>query len=197
MSPVTHFLVGWMVANSANLERRDRVLVTVAGVAPDLDGLGVVVDFIAPRPGEQYFWFHQLHHLLGHNLTFALLCMVIAGTLAKRRLLAALLAGVSFHLHLFCDLIGARGPDGNQWPMPYFWPISDVWVWQWDGQWGFNAWPNVALTLTLLGMTFYLAWRRGFSPVGIISQRADNSFIEALRKRFPFKLSGKSATSAS
>jgi hypothetical protein len=30
MSPITHFLTGWVVANSARLDRRDRILVTLA-----------------------------------------------------------------------------------------------------------------------------------------------------------------------
>ena len=30
MSPVTHFLTGWVLANSARLERRDRMLVTLS-----------------------------------------------------------------------------------------------------------------------------------------------------------------------
>ena len=42
MSPVTHFLVGWLAANAANLDRRYRALVTIAGVIPDVDGLGIV-----------------------------------------------------------------------------------------------------------------------------------------------------------
>ena len=41
MNPVTHLLVGWTVANASGLEkRRDRFLVSVAGIIPDLDGLG-------------------------------------------------------------------------------------------------------------------------------------------------------------
>ena len=34
MSPVTHFLTGWVLANSAGLERRDRALVTLSVVVP-------------------------------------------------------------------------------------------------------------------------------------------------------------------
>jgi hypothetical protein len=37
MSPITHFLTSWVVANSAHLNRKDRILVTLAGILPDLD----------------------------------------------------------------------------------------------------------------------------------------------------------------
>jgi inner membrane protein len=46
MSPVTHFLTGWVLANSAALERRDRLLVTLSVVAPDIDGLGIVAEVL-------------------------------------------------------------------------------------------------------------------------------------------------------
>jgi inner membrane protein len=42
MSPITHFLTGWMVANCARLNRKDRAIVTLACVAPDIDGLGII-----------------------------------------------------------------------------------------------------------------------------------------------------------
>ncbi len=44
MGPVTHFLTGWTIANTAQLTRRDRAIVTLAGIAPDLDGFGMLVD---------------------------------------------------------------------------------------------------------------------------------------------------------
>src|SRR5438445_13278299 len=44
MSPVTHFLTGWILANSTALSRRDRALVTWSVVVPDIDGLGIVAE---------------------------------------------------------------------------------------------------------------------------------------------------------
>ena len=185
MSPVTHFLVGWMVANSARLERRERAVVALAGVAPDVDGFGAVAEVLTRNTAHPLAWFSQFHHRLGHNLLFALVVGVVAFALAKRRWKTAALALVSFHLHLFCDVLGARGPDGYQWPVPYLLPFSGRWQWAWDGQWALNAWPNFALTGLLLAVTFYLAWRRGFSPLEIISTRADGALVASLRKRFP------------
>jgi hypothetical protein len=38
--------------------------------------------------------------------------------------------------------------------------------------------------MALLGMTFYLAWQRGYSPLEMVSERADRALVAALRKRF-------------
>ena len=48
---MTHALTGWLVANGANLERRDRAIVTIASVIPDIDGAGIDAD-LACRPRE-------------------------------------------------------------------------------------------------------------------------------------------------
>jgi hypothetical protein len=97
----------------------------------------------------------------------------------------AALAFLSFHLHLLGDLVGARGPDGYQWPIPYLLPFSRAWEWTWEGQWALNAWPNFALTIALLLATFFLAWKRGFSPLEILSARTDQGFVRTLRARVP------------
>jgi len=103
---------------------------------------------------------------------------------SRRRFTAAALALLSFHLHLFGDLLGSRGPDGYQWPIPYLLPFSDAWQLAWDGQWALNAWPNVAITIALLGLTLYWAWKRGFSPMEIVSRTLDQAVVVALRRRF-------------
>jgi hypothetical protein len=95
-----------------------------------------------------------------------------------------LLVLLSFHLHLFGDLVGSRGPDGYQWPIPYLEPFSGAWQLAWSHQWGLKAWPNVTLTIGLLALTLYWSWRRGRSPVEILSTRADASLARTLRARF-------------
>jgi hypothetical protein len=183
MSPITHFLVGWMVANSTELSRRERALVAIAGVIPDIDGLGALPEVLTRNTAHPLTWFSDYHHTL-HNLTFAVAVTVAAYLLAARRWKTALLALLSFHLHLLGDLVGARGPDGP-WAIPYWLPFSHGGEWTWEGQWALNAWPNFAITFVLLAATFYLAWRRGFSPLEIVCERADCSLVATLRKRFP------------
>ncbi len=183
MSPVTHFLSGWVFANCARLDRRERAIVTLACVAPDVDGLGIIPELLTRNSSHPLLWFTLYHHSL-HTLAFSVAVAVIAFALARQRWKTALLSLASFHLHLFEDILGSRGPDGYQWPIPYLAPFSSSLQLVWRGEWGLNAWPNVAITVLLLLITLWLAWRRGFSPLEMISQRVDTDFVRTLRQRF-------------
>ena len=139
MHPVTHLLTGWVVAESGALGRRDRSLVTLAAVMPDIDGLGVIGEIATRSSSDPVYWWSAYHHVLCHNIGFGLLLAASAALLAVRRTTTALLVLLVFHLHLFADLIGSRGPDGYQWPIPYLLPVSDAWQLRWSGQWPLNA----------------------------------------------------------
>jgi inner membrane protein len=184
MSPVTHFLSGWVLANCARLDRKDRALVTLACVAPDIDGFGIIPELLTRNSAHPLLWFTLYHHSL-HNLAFALVVAAVAFALATRKWTTGVLALLSFHLHLFEDVLGSRGPDGYQWPIAYLEPFSSSLQFALRGQWALNAWPNVALTIALLLVTLWLAWRRGFSPLEMISTKADAALVATLRQRFP------------
>ena len=184
MSPITHVLTGWMVANLARLDRKDRAIVTLACVVPDIDGLGIIPELLTRNSSHPLLWFTLYHHSL-HTLAFALVVAVVSFALARQRSKAAWFALLSFHLHLLEDLAGSRGPDGYQWPIPYLAPFSSSVQLAWRGQWGLNSWPNLAMTGVLLAITLWLAWRRGFSPLEMVSTRADAALITTLRQRFP------------
>ena len=188
MSPVTHLLLGWLVAESSPLVRRERAAVAIAGIAPDTDGLGLLVDLVTKRSANPTDCWGEWHHVLAHNLPAALLmagnAAVVATGGAARRSLVAGLATVAFLLHLVCDLTGSRGPDGHQVPIAWGWPLTAATV-TWDGQWALNAWPNLLVTATALAVVVALAWRRGRSPLEIVSLRADAAFIAAIRRRVP------------
>ncbi len=131
MSPVTHFFTGWLLAavsptgKPIRLTRREKILIVAAAVAPDLDGVGLVPELLTRNSSHPLMWFSQYHHSL-HTLAFALVCTLVAfliagpfathsrqhGPGATHPWLTASLVFVSFHLHLLCDLLGARGPDG-------------------------------------------------------------------------------------
>jgi ABC-type cobalamin transport system permease subunit len=161
--------------------------VTLAGVAPDVDGLGVVIDLghMAMGTGPSYYFqdYHHLYHCLGG----ALLTTLIFVAFARRRLLTAALVLASFHLHLLCDLVGSRGPDGYQWPMGYLQPFSDAVQLSWSGQWELNSWQNAVVTVTLIAVMMTLARRRGYSCLELLSSRADQELVTALRRRFPLE----------
>ena len=184
MSPVTHFLTGWVLANSASLSRRERTLVTLAGVVPDIDGLGMVAEYLTRNSRHPLEWFSTYHHAL-HSLPFAVVVAAASFAFATQRWKTASMAFLSFHIHLLEDLVGSRGPDRDQWPIPYLMPFSRACELTWRGQWMRNAWPNFAITILLLLMTFYLAWKRGFSPVEMVSPKADAAFVAALGSESP------------
>jgi inner membrane protein len=188
MNPITHFLMGWATANSApSLGKRDRALVTWASVIPDADGLGIIAEWATRGSEHPLEWWTKYHHVLGHNVGFAILVSALAGIAARQRLKTAALACVNFHLHLLGDLVGARGPDGDHWPIPYLLPFSSHVAWSWSGQWALNAWPNFVITGALLALTLLLARKRGFSPLEMFSLKADSALVQALRTRFPLK----------
>lgn len=184
MSPVTHFFTGWVLANCFDLDHRDRALVTLACVTPDIDGLGIIPELLTRNSAHPLLWFSLYHHSL-HRLMFALVIAATAFALAENKWKTGLLALLSFHIHLFEDVLGSRGQEGYQWPIPYLAPFSASLQLVWRGQWGLNAWPNILITSVLLLITLWLAWRRGFSPLEMISARADRAFVVALRRRFP------------
>ncbi len=184
MSPITHFLSAWTIANCGDLNRRERAAVTIAGVIQDIDGLGIIVEKITLEWERPLLWWTNYHHVLTHNLGFALLTAAVVFILAKKKWLATGLAFFTFHLHLLFDIIGARGPGGYQWPIPYLLPFSDSLQITWQGQWAINAWPNFVITGAALVITFYFAWKRGYSPLEMISSSADRAFVETLRNRF-------------
>ena len=183
----THFLAGWLVGVSQrDLTARELGAIAFAGVAPDLDGLPLLVDKIGALLGRETFYYERWHHVLAHNLGAALVFSAIVAALARRgrRVRVALFAFLSVHLHLFFDLIGSKGADGSHWPIPYLSPFSQAWQLQWSGQWMFNSWQNTTIVAVLLVLTVWTAWKYGRSPVVLVSQKADEQVVAALRVRF-------------
>src|SRR4051794_187315 len=103
MSPMTHAFVGWWTANVVPLSRRDRGVVWLAAVLPDLDGLGLLFNDAA---------FETWHRILCHNLLGCVIWTGLAAGLGRARLSCATLAFLNWHLHLVCDYFGSAGPDG-------------------------------------------------------------------------------------
>ena len=185
MNPITHLLLSWGVANSVPGGRRERAAVTLAGLVPDLDGLGAVAELATRGSARPLAWYSEYHRVLPHNVLGAVAVAAACAAVARRRLAAALGGLAAFHLHLLGDLLGSQGPDGSQWEIYYLWPFTRAWPWSSALQWRLDAWPNVLITTLALALAFYLAWRRGFSPLELLSRRADAALVATLRRRFP------------
>jgi inner membrane protein len=178
MSPLTHLLASWIVAAKTTDNLRDRRLVTLAGIAPDVDGLGLIADITV---GTHYY--PQYHHWLTHGLAGALVFSTLLAVFGQRRWRVFALSTLTFHLHLLCDLIGSRGPDKTDvWPILYFGPISQHPMWSWKYQWRLDGWQNMVITLALLAWSFLLAIKIGDSFVGVFNRRADRIFVATLQK---------------
>ncbi len=184
MSPITHFLASWVAARQVADNPRDRLLITAAGVVPDLDGLGLVLDLANRALGRpETFYYPEYHHFLLHGAPGCLAAAALAALLARRKLRVALAVVAVFHLHLLCDLAGSRGPSPSDlWPIYYLAPLTRNPMWVWDGQWPLDAWPNKLISIGLLFASFAMAVRQGNSFVGLFSRRADAVFVGVLRK---------------
>lgn len=186
MIPPAHFLISWVIADATTKTRRDRALVTLAGVIPDIDGFGYPIEnWITINWDKPLLWFNDYHHILCHNVGFAAFVTVAVACLSKGNWKTTLLACLTFHLHLLCDVIGSRGVDNYQWPVPYLLPFSNAWQWTWSGQWELSAWPNRAIGVGCFLLTLWLARQRGYSPLEMISSKVDHAFVSTLQSWWP------------
>jgi inner membrane protein len=197
MSPITHFLASWTIAESCTQNRRERFWICLAGLAPDLDGLGLAVDVFNDLFGRGVSqWYAVYHHFLFHGLFGALVIVATARAVGVSRFKGLLLVFLSFHLHLLCDLVGARGPAiYDIWVIYYFGPFTRAFKFYWMPQWPLNGWPNFLITIALLGWTLSRAINRGASPVSLFSVKLDAVIVATLRQRWGW-LSGSDTNKA-
>ena len=186
MSPITHFLASWSLADALRLRARDRALATWCGVLPDADGLGVLLDVanhLLGGAGSGYYG--EYHRAVLHGVFAAVTIPLILSFFAAKRLRMFAVGVLAAHLHFLCDVVGSRGPSPEDlWPLPYLAPFSQRLTIQWSGQWPLDAWPNVLITLLLIAFAFSRAIGAGYSPVGVFGARADRVFVETVRNRW-------------
>ena len=185
MAPGSHALIGWWTANVVSLQKRDRLLVFLAGILADLDGLGLLFST------EAYL---KYHHILCHNLFAGLICTALVALFAKDRKRCALLTILNWHLHLAADYFGSGGPPGTRpWVLPYLYPVvgsglgehftGPEWYWN-PWQWPLNAWPNLLITFLALIGWVYIAVRLNRTWFEFIWPAFDREVCKMLRKWF-------------
>jgi len=147
---LTHAGIGWIVASLGPGPRKDRWLIVLAGLLPDLDGIGILWS-------EQVYL--STHRVVGHGLPLGLVLMGAVVALAERRWISGALAAVSFQLHVLLDVVGTGGP-----PIRYLWPFSS-WGLTYGGHWILASWQNaLVMGLTLLGVAATAWWREWRRP---------------------------------
>jgi hypothetical protein len=169
MNPIVHAELSWLGAQKLQ-ERRDRILVTLGGVLPDLDGLTLLA-------GEDAYG--KWHHVLTHGIFSAVIISGVLAVFAKRKLAVFGFAFAAFHLHLLCDLAGS----GPGWPIHYLWPLSMDEI-MWSGQWNLASWQNTVIGLSATIAVLACALPFGRTAVEIFSLKADAAVVATLRKRF-------------
>jgi LexA-binding, inner membrane-associated putative hydrolase len=186
MSPITHLVGSWLVAVATTNNPRDRKLVTWAGVVPDADGLGVIPDVIGSWISGKactFYYYQTYHHLLMHGWPAAVVVSILFALYAQERRRVLFLCLLTFHLHLLCDLIGSRGPTpGDLWPICYSEPLFRHPIWFWKHQWRLDGWQNQIIFLVIFLASLWVATKRGFSFVEVISSKADKVFVGVLQK---------------
>jgi len=181
MSPFTHGMLSWLAVQPVGLTRGERRWLTLAGLAPDVDGVGLVVDLVTAHTATPTRWFAYYHHVVTHGLGAAVLMALVAWNWSGRRWRTFGLALGTFHLHLACDLVGSGAPDGSLWQLAYGWPFTDV-SWSWSGQWALNGWQNLLISVVAMIAIMWLGIIRGRTVIEVVSLRADAGVVGVLRR---------------
>jgi len=86
MPPETHLLASWVVAAYATDNPRDCRLVTLAGILPDADGLGIIVDAASAALSHKATHFYaQYHHYFLHGALGAVIIAALVTCFARDR----------------------------------------------------------------------------------------------------------------
>lgn len=192
MQGPSHLIISWFAAEAAGVvSARDRRIVALSGLAPDVDVLayvGAILYFGMDRELAFERVWQVVHHRYTHGLGFVLLTAVVAfifagrgtrrGESAFRRAAGvAVLSMMASIVHIFCDVVGG----GPTWPVYPLWPVSDAgWAVNWS--WALGDWPNTLILFSCLaGMMFY-ARALGYSPLESVNDHLDRWFVRVIQQ---------------
>lgn len=165
----THIMSGWCIADLFDLTPRERLFAMIAASAADADGLGLLVSID---------YYVQYHHVLAHNLPFAVVLAILLAFFSKHRWKAFWLYLGLCHLHLMMDYFGS----GPAWGFLYLWPFSEAMT-QNVHAWELASWQNVVVTAALIAWTIVIAIKTGRTPFELVATSIDRKIVEALRLR--------------
>ncbi|TQF70340.1 metal-dependent hydrolase [Pseudoalteromonas luteoviolacea] len=181
MSPSAHVLFSWLASAELIKHRRERILVTLSGALPDLDGIGLIVDVITNKTN----FYLTYHHYLGHSIFACLTFATFLTALAKRQKQRVfLLCLIVFHFHILFDVIGSKGPDGYQWPIYYLYPLDSSLSITWSGQWELNAWQNYMFMAILLVFSTHYAISKKITVLEVFSKNLNSELFKMWQKYF-------------
>ncbi|PCJ52047.1 MAG: hypothetical protein COA79_25045 [Planctomycetota bacterium] len=179
MSPGSHFIISWIGSATFLKERRERILVACAGLAPDLDGAGIIIDFITGTTN----YYQEFHHYAGHSILSAIIFTLLATIIAKnQKLLVCSLTFLVVHIHYLCDIVGSKGPDGFHWPLYYFYPFNTTFELSWSGQWELSSWQNLLVLFISFILCGLIMAKKQISPFEIFNNRVSTVALEMFNK---------------
>src|SRR5688500_2904323 len=168
----THLMFGWCVGNCFPLSPRERVGCMAAASLADLDG----VTYVAGESAYQMY-----HHLLGHNLLFAVVFATVLAALSRGRARIAavfILYLALAHSHLIMDYFGS----GPNWPIYYLWPFDPSFKFRNQNGWEFTSWQNKTAAAVLLAWTIGIAIVKLRTPVELLVPRLDQQMVRGARR---------------
>lgn len=175
MNPLAHGELAWLALAQPFAGRRERALITWAGVLPDLDGLTLLA-----LPFDHGAAYETWHHVATHSLWSGLLCGAVLGAVATKgsRLATGAACFAAFHLHLLCDLMGS----GAEWPIHWLWPLGELLVPPFSWGWELSSWQNALVFVLGLVATAVLGITKGRTWVEAVSATADAHVVATFRK---------------
>jgi hypothetical protein len=187
MTPPQHLIISWVVANSATLDRRSRLAITLAGILPDIDGLGYFVDRANLRFDVYSHYYVEYHHVIGHNVFAGVLIAGLMAYCCQHKRVVFLLSLLTFHLHLLADLAGSMGGDGYQWPIYYLYPLIPDFTLTWSGQWELSSWRNSAIGSSFFVVALIIARYKRVTFFELFSAKLEEKVFAVAKKRGFFK----------
>lgn len=167
--PLTHALVGWCVAHLGRPDRATRLWCLVASLAPDLDGLGLLLG------GDFY---ERYHHVLFHNLLFGVVVTGLSVRWIGLRVGPLALVFGAFLAHLVGDYLGS----GPGWGISPYLPFSGH-EYLFAGAWELASWQNTTITACAIGGALLIAARYGYTPLEFIHAGLDSTVVDTVQLR--------------
>lgn len=181
MAPQQHLVISWVLSNLNYERKRDRIVTTICGIFPDVDGLGLVIDKITGDGSYSHYF--SWHRTLGHNIFAMLAAVVVTFFICKRKILPACVAAITYLVHLFFDLTGSAGPDGSIWEIYPLWPVNDYRM-AVSWQWALSDWKNTAITGVCIVIMIIIAVKKRRTFLEIFSTRFDHYCIGVFERIF-------------
>jgi hypothetical protein len=164
MTPVIHLIAAWLIAMAFAIELKERRIVVLAGIIPDIDAVFILFDFDA---------YIKYHHTFGHSYVFGIPFVFITPFLfldnLKSKLKVSLIALLGFTSHLVLDIIG------SDWPVSLFYPMFSEgycitpWVSNEIIYWVINP----VFAIIIVSLMALVIFKKESSPIEFISQKFD------------------------